>query len=137
MEWFAAMLLILPFMRGRAKVRTWGALFLASVAAWVFPSIAAHIAIDLLAGALVLKRPRGLAQKIIGFGFVAMLIFSSGYVMSQQANPWTLYYAMLGIGWAQWAVLLSWGLYDFARNRSGRLGPAGRVHAPDVGRVRP
>ena len=137
MTWIIAMLALLPLMRGRARLRTWLALMSACAAAWIFPTIAAHIAIDILAGAVVLKRPKGLAQKIIGFLFVAMILFSTGYLFSSQSNPLSLQSGMIVMGWLQWAVLLSWGVYDLARDRRSRTGIDGGVAAPDAGRVRP
>lgn len=136
MFWFIAMAALLPLMKGRARFRTWTALIAASCAAWIFPTIAAHIAIDILAGAVVLKRPKGLAQKIIGFLFVAMILFSTGYILSDQANPLTLQTAMIVMGWMQWAVLLSWGIYDVARNSRSRTRPAGSVSPADARRIR-
>lgn len=134
--WFVAMAALLPLMTGKARLRVWCALVGASAASWIFPHIAAHIAIDILAGALVLKRPKGLAQKIIGFLFVAMILFSTGFLVSPQFNPDTLQTAMIVMGWMQWAVLLSWGMYDLARNRRSRPSPAGSVSPVDAGRIR-
>ena len=130
------MLCLLPLMRGRAKLRVWLALMAACGFAWVFQSVAAHIAIDILAGALVLKRPSGVAQKIIGFLFVAMILFSTGYLLSAQGNPLTVQAIMIVLGWLQWIALLSWGIYDLARDRRGGSRPAGSVSAAETGRIR-
>lgn len=112
MLWFLAMLAIAPAMRGWQMWRTWAALAGASAAAWIVPDIVAYVIIDLIAAAIVVRHPRGLAQKAIGWLFVSMLLFEVGFILSPQNNPMTMWQIGVVLGWAQWGLLLSWGLYD-------------------------
>ena len=118
-EWKLAMLAALPFMGRGAKLRTWVALMGASLAATMFPplSVGAYIAIDIFAGALVLTKPATEVQKLIGRGFVLMVMFHLGYLLSSALAPvegasMFYYQANAATGWLQLLALLSWGLWD-------------------------
>lgn len=113
MLWFAAMFAVVPLMRGGAQWRTWLALTGASVLAWLFPFVGAFIAIDAAAGALVSRRPAGLAQRAIALLFVGMLCFEVGFILSPGMNGDVVRSAGIALGWAQWLLLLTWGLHDF------------------------
>jgi len=139
--WKIAMALILPLMAGRQRIRTWGAMIVASFAAWAMPTapMPAYIAIDLLAGALVLIAPAGFAQRLIGLLFACMVMFHAGFLFSIWWHHYTpsvdLYLAaQKWVGWAQWAVLLGWGLVDAWEYLAGRLRPRRREMA-SAGRI--
>ena len=140
MLWFAAMVALLPFMAvGGGKraygiplpwgprARTWAALFGASLAAWLTPHmvaspvvdtgcIARFIVIDAIAGGIVLAHPAGWVQKFVGAVFALMVSFHIGFLWADnpsQIDSYTGWQA--GAGWAQFAALASWGLYDFGK----------------------
>lgn len=120
MYWLLAMFFVVPFLRGRAMVRTWLALLLASGAAWVFPNIAAFIAIDLIAAAVVIKHPAGWSQRLICLCFIGMIIVEAGHVVSPNMGGAFVAYAGLFLGWIQWALLIVWSLHEsLGRNSSG------------------
>lgn len=127
------MLCLLPFMffgDRKAKLRTWGALFAASLAAMVFPYVGVYIAIDLIAGAVVLTRPAGIEQRLIGLLFAGMAIFDIGFILGGQNDPDQYVRFMLILGWAQAAILAIWGAHDIlgrylVRHRVGRGVPSG------------
>ena len=133
--WKIAMLSIVWLMLSKQKARTWLALMAASFLSWCFVlSPPAYIMIDLVAGALVLTRPAGKAQRLIGMLFSGMVIVDVGYWLSPQLDGGVLYYqALLLIGWAQWAILLAWGLYDVREVVGRRLGLVGRAVADRAG----
>lgn len=113
--WKITMLCLLPFMLigdRKAKLRTWGALFAAALAALAFPHVGVYIAIDLVAGAVVLSRPAGIEQKLIGLLFAGMAVFDIGFILGGQNDP-DLYVRFLTIlGWLQAAILAIWGAHD-------------------------
>lgn len=105
-------------------------MFGASVAALMFPHVGVYLAIDLIAGAIVLARPAGLEQRLIGALFAGMAIFDIGYILGGQKDP-DLYVQFMNIlGWVQFAILAIWGAHDgfgriVGRNRSRSGVPAG------------
>lgn len=132
------MLLLLPLLvageRGllRQKLRAWTAMFGASllaIGALYLPvsQIAAYIAIDLIAGAIVLRHPAGVAQKAIGLLFVMMVLFHIGFKLA--GNPWNMggyLNAQLVVGWLQLACLFAWGVDDVLGRAYRRYGIARR-----------
>lgn len=113
------MLFALPFMGRGAKLRTWLALMGASLAAMAFPplSVGAYIAIDGVAGIIVLAKPAGPVQKLIGELFMLMVCFHLGFALSSAFWPVDgadqfYYQANAATGWLQFAILLGWGLWD-------------------------
>lgn len=119
-EWKVAMLFALPFMGRGAKLRTWIALMGASAAALLFPpmAVSAYIAIDTIAGVIVLAKPAGEVQRAIGRVFILMVLFHLGYLTSQAffgevPGAASFYHnANVAAGWVQFAFLLGWGLWD-------------------------
>ena len=125
-DWKIAMICIMPLLAWRLvlfkaswrdylfcpKLRTWAALFAASVVASYTPSVGAFVAIDIVAGAIVLRHPAGLAQRLIGFLFVCMVLFELGYLLSEQNQAQFLVTGLTGIGWMQWCILVAWGACD-------------------------
>lgn len=118
-EWKLAMLAALPFMGRGAKLRTWIALMGASMAAMAFPplSVGAYVAIDIAAGGLVLAKPAGDVQRIIGRLFIVMVMFHLGYLVSRAIWPiegaeMFYYQANAATGWLQFLCLAGWGLCD-------------------------
>lgn len=108
------------------KLRTWAALFGASLATIAFPSVGAYVAVDIIAGAIVLRHPAGCAQRVIGFLFVCMVLFELGYLLSAQQQGEFLVSSLRGIGWMQWLVLAAWGGSDVLRHYLGSLGAGWR-----------
>ena len=106
--WDAAMLALLPFLRGHQMARTWAALGGASIATFFVHDPVGYIAIDAIAAALVLRDPAGLPQKAIASLFVVMMFFEIGFVLSPQASWETFTAVLTGLGWAQWAILAGW-----------------------------
>lgn len=133
--WKIAMLAIVGLMLSRQKARTWLALMAASLLSWCFAlRPEAYIVLDLVSGALVLTRPAGPAQRLIGLLFAGMVIVDIGYWVSPQLDGGALYYQALQlIGWAQWAILAAWGLYDVREVVGRRLGLVGRAVADRAG----
>ncbi len=121
-----ALLPIICLQQGRApvhKVRVWAALFGASVVAWIVTPNVGHvpllwyIVIDTAAAWIVLVRPAGLAQKLIGLLFAAMVLFHMGVMMQGTANVNETYFAFqVSAGWAQFLVLAGWSGNDVGRS---------------------
>lgn len=135
-SWKLAMLLTGPLMVTRPKLRTWAAMMLASIAAWLVPygDAAAYLAIDLLAGGLVLVRPAGVPQRIVGALFAGMAMFDIGFLLSGETVGTAAYMAAnIWAGWLQWAVLFIWGGHDAARYIADRYWPS-RHPVPVAGR---
>jgi len=133
-DWKIAMICLLPMMLGGAKLRTWGALFGASLAALFAPFIAAFVAIDIVAAAVILRQPLGIAQRLIGLLFVGMVFFELGFLISEGHQQELMLSGLAGLGWAQWVILAAWGLYDTWGYCSSRFGPS-RRSLPVAGRV--
>lgn len=139
-EWKLAMIAITPLLAWNLilvraswrkvlhcpRLRTWVALFSASLATSVMPSVGAYVAIDIIAGAIVLRHPAGLAQRMIGFLFVCMVLFELGYLLSDQQQTAFLVTGLTGIGWMQWAILALWGTCDAVGYCLGSNGAGGR-----------
>lgn len=124
------MFLILPFMAVGPKLRTWGALTGAAVAAMLLPpvSVGAYIIIDSIAGSIVLRRPAGWVQKLIGALFATMVMFHIGFIYADNIGAAENYvWWNTTIGWVQWGALASWGAYDFARYAVRSAGPRVRL----------
>jgi hypothetical protein len=115
-EWKWAMLAIIPFLRGREMVRTWAVMFTASMATFVIHTPVGYMAIDAVAAALVMVRPAGLPQRLIGALFVGMLMFDLGFYLSPGADQVLFNGILTGIGWLQWAILGAWTGHDIWRN---------------------
>lgn len=106
------MLMLSPLMRGRQKLRTWGAVFGASLATYFVQDPVGYLAIDAIAAAIVVARPSGLPQKAIGGLFVFMLMFDLGFVLSPHKG-WDLFVALsTAVGWVQWLILGAWAGHD-------------------------
>lgn len=109
------MMLLLPFLRGRHKLRTWAAVFGASIATYFIQDPVGYLIIDSIAAAIVVARPAGIAQKIIGMLFVWMMMFDLGYLLSPHAG-WDLFFGLsLALGWLQFTILAGWEGHDAIR----------------------
>lgn len=134
--WHIAMLAALPFMFSSAKMRTWVALAVAGVIPWLLPPmiVPAYIVTDALAGAIILRKPAGCAQRAIGACFAMLVMFHVGFLLSHAGNGTTSMYYQANVitGWVQFALLAAWGLADAGKALLcwGRIG--GRVPAPDA-----
>ena len=128
--WKVAMILIAPFMRGRPMLRTWIALFGASIATfWIYGPLG-YLVIDALAASIIVARPSGLAQKAIGALFVCMVLFDLGFYLSPQANGELFRTVLTVIGWGQWLILGAWAGHDLlGRYRNWSDAP---YHPPDI-----
>jgi len=102
-----------------AKLRVW----LVMLAAWLAGMSAVHwssnatpvlawVIIDIVAAFAVLKRPSGLAQKLIGCTFVMMIAWHSGFSLSGHGDVDLYINFQSVLGWAQWLILLLWGVVD-------------------------
>lgn len=116
------MLVMIPLMLGGAKPRVWAVMLGASLAAAIFPHPPAWLMIDLLAGACVLRRPAGQAQRLIGLIFAGMAVFDIGFLIGggKDIASYTGFLACLG--WVQFFILLAWGLHDHFGHRFRRAG---------------
>jgi len=129
------MIAIAPLMRGRPMFRTWLALTLASIGAWLVNDIAAYIVIDLLAASIVVARPSSLPQKLIGALFICMVLFDIGYYLSPRADGELFLSVLTAIGWFQWFVLVGWAGHGAWRRYIHWSDPAGSVFATNQRRV--
>lgn len=148
--WPVAMVCLLPLLAAGSPMRlagvhipwgkrgrTWLVLFCAGFAGTLFAAelIFAFAAIDGVAAAMVLKRPRGEAQRAIGLLFVGMLFVHLGFYLACRMQPgphdFTVY-AQINrlLGWLQWACLLSWGVGYAVARRAG-AGLVDRDSVPD------
>lgn len=140
-DWKLAMLALMLFLlfdsKGSMgpKHRVWVAMFGASLAALYAPFPSGFLAIDLLVGALVLKRPAGVAQRCIGILFAGMAVFDIGYIIGGQSSPGQFVQFLSLIGWLQFTILLMWGLHDRWGLDLRRAWAGGRLRTPPVGRV--
>ncbi len=126
------MVCLLPLLAVGSPVRLWGVhipagrkgwtwlvLFSAAMAAGLFTGTAVwpFAVIDALAAFLVLKRPRGEAQRAIGTLFIMMLFLHLGFYLACRLQPGPhdfLGYVQFNrlLGWLQWACLATWGGVD-------------------------
>lgn len=135
-EWKWAMLALLPLLRGREMQRTWAVMFVASLATFVIHGPVAYMAIDALAAALIMVRPAGLAQRMIGALFVVMLMFDLGFYLSPGADGNLFRSILTGIGWVQWLILGVWTSHDLWRHHRGNADLVHRVSPARQGRTR-
>lgn len=111
-DWKVAMMMLAPFLRGRPMLRTWAALFGASLSTfWIYTPLG-YLLVDAVAAAIVVARPSGLAQKSIGALFVCMVLFDLGFYLSPQADVALFRAVLTGIGWVQWLILGAWTGHD-------------------------
>lgn len=125
------MLCLLPLMlewarmKDGRKLRTWAAMMGASLAAMFAPFVTAFVVIDIIAAAVVLKRPASCAQRMIGLLFVGMVFFELGYLISPRNQHGLLMFGLQGLGWMQFAILAAWGCHDVLGYYLDRRGTAG------------
>lgn len=123
-EWKLAMLALLPLMAARRRVswlqfltspmvRTWCALFGASVATYFATTPESYFIIDGLAAAVVLRPKAGCAQRAIGALFASMMVFDLGFILGGENAPTLYLMGLTGMGWAQWAFMALWIGHDF------------------------
>lgn len=116
--WHIAMLLLLPLMNSWTKGRTWLALMGAGVVPWLLPpmDIPAYIVIDAVAGAIVLRRPAGFAQRAVGACFALLVMFHVGFLVSHTpGNEHAYYQSNTVTGWGQFTLLTAWGVADVGK----------------------
>ena len=113
--WHWAMLAVFPLMLHRVRLRIWLIVAGASLAAALLPVMAVgwYIMVDFTAGALILRKPVGCAQRAVGALFAMMLLYSVGYILASNNAGADLYLtAQDFLGWLQWGCLLAWGAHD-------------------------
>lgn len=140
------MLCVLPIMAAEwhlrgldpQKVRVWLAMMSGSIAAVIAGELAptgthqlgAYVAIDIIVAGLILRHPRGLAQKTIGGLSGVMVLFGTGYLVSVLMggnNPLLYGQVMVALSWLRFGILASWGAGDvvgMALHRHRVSGPA-------------
>lgn len=117
-----------------AKLRSWAALYGTSVLGWWMTPATGQTPYLLyiilcIAGAVwTLKEWKGVAQHAIGVLFWLMAAFHCGALMADASDPGPIYrWVLIGMGWAQLAILLAWGAIDAGLGKGLRiLGHAGR-----------
>jgi len=151
MTWLAAMMALLVFMlMQRAgdgwpvhKLRTWAAMMWSSFLAWgavmvpdatLMHVVLMFIAIDIVAGYIVMIRPAGHAQKAIGLCYMVMIFYHIGIAAASLYGPvfTDSYTAFLtATGWAQFAILTLWSGWDVGRACVHRLWPNRRQNTAE------
>jgi len=126
MTWVAAMLLIPAVLLMGSwnwqQLRVW----LVMMGAWVagmlavtatgdYTPVLPYICIDIAAAFLVLLKPAGIAQKLIGCTFAMMISWHVGFSLAAHGDA--LFYTQFQsiLGWVQWAILMLWGLSDVGK----------------------
>lgn len=133
--WEAVMLCVLPLMWGGARPRVWGALMAGHLVSWVLPFAPAFILIDLLTAAVVLSRPAGEAQKLIGLLSVGMALTGIGYfiatdIMGSVGQPRAYADILRLLGWLQLIILGVWGFDGTIGHRFRARDAVVLPHAP-------
>lgn len=134
--WHWAMLALLPLLLGPHRLRTWAALMGASVAAHLLPAMSVewYIAIDAVAGTVVMRHPVGCAQRAIGALFALMVLYSVGFMVADNPAGASVYLDAHTItGWVQWGCLAAWGLHDGGKALFDRARRARSLLAPREG----
>jgi len=101
------------------QLRVW----LVMMGAWVMGMLAVtatgdytpvllYIVIDICAAFLVLIKPAGIAQKLIGCTFAMMISWHVGFSLAERGDALLYTQFQSVLGWAQWAILMLWGLGD-------------------------
>ena len=117
--------------------RVWAVFFLTTSIAALYQSPAFYVAVDLIAAAFVLAKPRCAWQKAIGLIILSMATMTIGFMIAQVAHvynflsaapdPNRLISVYAALSWAELALFFVWGGYDwlfgFARNYSSSGGP--------------
>lgn len=135
------MLALLPLMRGGARPRVWLALMAGHVASWIIPFAPAFILLDLLTAAVVLSRPAGEAQKLIGLFSIGMAITGISYffatdVMGYVGQPRAYADVLRSLGWLQIIILGVWGIDGIIGHRFRDDNAVVLPHASRAGRFR-
>lgn len=82
-----------------------------------YPPVLWYAVIDFLAGAAIIARPAGIAQKAIGACFAGMILYHAGFAGAMwwygpSVNAVPYYAFQKDIGWMQFAILAAWGGWD-------------------------
>lgn len=129
MPWYLAMLAIvpliaLPLLNGgqidSKKMRVWVVMYVASLATFISGHPLWFLLIDTVAAALVLRKPRGAVQRLIGGIFLIMVFMNGGFYCAEllfRSPSHSLYIeTMHHMGWAQWFILFAGSGYDALGN---------------------
>ena len=125
------MLCVLPIMalewhlRGLdpQKVRVWLAMMAGSLAAAIAGDLAptgthqvgAYVIVDIVVAIVILRHPKGLAQKALGGLSGVMVLFGIGYLVSTRMggnNPLLYGQVMAALSWLRFGILVSWSAGD-------------------------
>ena len=132
-----ALSLSIPIARRDARMaRVWLVFAIATGAVALYQSPAFYIAVDLIAAAFVLAKPRCAWQKAIGLIILSMATMSIGFLIAELAHLHNFLSAApdenrlmsvySALSWAELALFFVWGGYDwfygFARNYSRNRG---------------
>jgi len=112
--------------------RVWAVFVLTTSIVTLYQSPAFYVAVDLIAAAFVLAKPRCAWQKAIGLIILSMATMTIGFMIAQFAymhnllsaapEPNRLMSVYAALSWAELALFFVWGGYDwlfgFARNYS-------------------
>lgn len=126
MAWYLAMgaialLILAPLIIAKPietrKLRVWAVMMLASLATFISGHPVWFLAIDGVSAAVVLQKPRGAVQRLIGGIFLLMVFMNGGFYCAELLGGLPSYESytdtMRHWGWAQWAILLIGCTYDF------------------------
>lgn len=133
-----AMLCVLPLMWGGARPRVWLALMAGHFLSWAFPYASAFILLDLLTAGVVLSRPAGEHQKLIGLLSIGMAMTGIGYFISTEiignaGQPGAYGNVLRTLGWLQIIVLAFWGADGVGKYLVRRSGGSRGVSSPHAG----
>jgi len=142
--WQSAMLCLVPLIlfsglggmtQALPIMRTWAVMMAASLITYALDPQAlampyhTYFLIDFMAGVAIAAPQSGLAQRIIATVFAIMAVFDASAAFINADGLGFFDTLMRILGWAMWAVLLTWGAHDVGRGviahfGSGRADPA-------------
>ena len=109
-------------LRNVRMARVWLVFAGATLAAWAYQSIPFYIAVDLIAAAIVLAKPRCVWQKLIGVIILTMATLGLGFMISEVAFAWgyvsstpnqaALWDVYMWLSYFELAVFFLWGGHD-------------------------
>lgn len=139
----ALIVIALPERERATRLWVWAVMICSSFAAMIQWSLWLFVLIDIIAAVFILLPPRGVWQRAIGFCYIAMLLITTGFVVSRlqffssaAPDPLLLQFAHSTLGWIALSLLLLWTGDDAARPYLDSNRDRGGLAAVDVGRSR-